>query len=289
MGRISNIATECQLVMKMTDKRSRTSKDEVKGLRLVRITESGGEEVRDIVVRECPLTVVLNGIELVTLLCTPTKLKELAVGFLYSEGLLKRREDLKRVTVDRKRGVAWVESKGDKKVTGEQLSRRYITTGCGRGTSFSLGDLRGAPKVKSKMKVASSAILNLMKDFQERSEIHRMTGGVHNAALCDKKNILLFSEDVGRHSAIDKILGESLLKGLPMKNRLLMTSGRTSSDILLKAARAGIPIVVSKSAPTDVGVKLAEAFGITLIGFVRGSRMNVYSNGWRVVTPPRPS
>jgi len=276
--------------MNTPDKRSRAKKDEVKGVRILRMTGEGGEEVRDIVVREYPLTIVLDGTELVTLLCTPTKLKELAVGFLFSEGLLKGRKDIGRVTVDAKRGVAWVESRSGEQVTSEFLAKRYITTGCGKGTSFvGASGKRAVPKVKSGLKVQSKSILSLMAEFQERSEIHRMTGGVHNAALCDSKRIILFSEDIGRHSAIDKILGECLLKGIAMKNRLIVTSGRISSEVMLKIARAGVPIIVSKSAPTDLGVKLAEESGVTLVGFVRGRRMNVYANGRRVTTSARPS
>jgi len=276
--------------MKMPDKRSRTSKDEVKRLHITRITEGKGERLRDVVVREFPLTIVLNGTELVTLLCTPTKLKELAVGFLFSEGLLRKRGDIKRVTVDGKRGVAWVETKTDEMVTGERLARRYITTGCGKGTSFmGSAGMRSIPKIRSGLKIPSSAVHALMDEFQRRSEVHKMTGGVHNAALCDKKKILMFSEDIGRHSAIDKIVGECLLREVKTKDRLMITSGRISSEVLLKTAVAGIPIIVSKSAPTDLGVKLAEQSGVTLVGFVRGSRMNLYANGWRVTSSPRPS
>ncbi|MCK5434113.1 MAG: formate dehydrogenase accessory sulfurtransferase FdhD, partial [Dehalococcoidales bacterium] len=107
--------------------------------------------------------------------------------------------------------------------------------------------------------------------------------GVHSAALCDTKNIILFSEDIGRHNAIDKIFGECMLTDLPTEDRLIITSGRISSEILFKVAKRNIPILISKSAPTNLGVKLAADFGITLIGFARGKRMNVYTDSWRVV------
>lgn len=268
----------------MPTKGSRPLKDEVKRLRLIRITDQGGEIVHDIVVREFPLTIVLNGIELVTLLCTPTNLKYLAVGFLHSEGLIKSKKDIRSIALDQKRGVIWVETKGGKKVTSEFLATRYITTGCGKGTSFLGPAGRALPKMRSKVIIPSADILALMREFQERSEVHRLTGGVHNAALCDRKNIVVFSEDIGRHSAIDKILGECLLREITTRNKLVITSGRISSEILLKIARARIPIIVSKSAPTDLGVKLADQAGITLVGFAHGKRMNVYSNAWRIVT-----
>jgi FdhD protein len=108
---------------------------------------------------------------------------------------------------------------------------------------------------------------------------------VHSAALCENGKILVFSEDIGRHNAMDKVFGECLMKGIPTEDRLVVTSGRISSEILLKVARRQVPILISKSAPTSLGVKLAERLGITLVGFVRGKRANVYANNWRVVVP----
>ena len=121
-----------------------------------------------------------------------------------------------------------------------------------------------------------------MKEFQHNSEVFKLTGGVHSAALCDKENILMFSEDIGRHNAIDKILGQCFWEGIPTENRVVLTSGRISSEILSKMAKRGIPIVVSRSAPTDLAIRTAENLGITLIGFVRGKRMNIYANDWRI-------
>jgi len=114
------------------------------------------------------------------------------------------------------------------------------------------------------------------------SRVFKATGGVHSAALCDTQNILVFSEDIGRHNAIDKIFGECILEDIPTDEHLIITSGRVSSEILLKVAKRSIPILISKSAPTNLGVRLADDLGITLIGFVRGERMNVYTNKWRV-------
>ena len=105
---------------------------------------------------------------------------------------------------------------------------------------------------------------------------------MHSAALCDNRDILVFAEDIGRHNAIDKIFGECILRDIPTDDRIVITSGRIPSEILLKVARRKIPIIISISAPTDLGVRLATDLGMTLIGFVRGKRMNVYTNGWRV-------
>jgi FdhD protein len=255
---------------------------ETKRVAILRIDEGRRKKAGDVVVRESPLTIVLNGKQLVTLLCSPNWLDCLAVGFLFSEGLVMSKKDIKSVEVDGKRGVAWVETKGGRMPSEDFLSKRYITTGCGKGTSF-LGLPAGKMKrSESKVRLSPTAISNLMRKFQERSVTHKETGGVHSAALADAKGIIVFSEDIGRHSAVDKVIGECVLKRISMKNRVLLTSGRISSEILMKISRAGIPVVVSKSAPTDIGVSIAEKTGITLVGFARGNRMNVYSNASRI-------
>jgi FdhD protein len=258
---------------------------EVEKVPILRLTEAGKSSADDVVVREFPLTIVLNNQELVTLLCSPKNLDYLAVGFLSSEGLLKGKDDIKKITVDDRRGVVRVETEEENKQAGELLFKRLITSGCGRGASFySAADVGRQLKVESQVRISALEVLELAKEFQHHSEIYSATHGVHSAALCDTKNILVFSEDIGRHNAIDKIFGECILKDIPTDDRMIVTSGRISSEILLKVAKRNIPLLVSKSAPTDLGVKLANDLGVTLIGFVRGKRMNVYSNDWRVAS-----
>jgi len=159
-----------------------------------------------------------------------------------------------------------------------------MTSGCGRGASFySAADTQDLAKVESQIGVSTPEVFALVSEFHHRSQSYRATGGVHSAALSDAKGILVFSEDIGRHNAIDKVFGECFLKDIPTDDRMIITSGRISSEILLKAAKRKIPVVISKSAPTNLGVKLATDLGITLIGFVRGKRMNVYTHSWRLM------
>jgi FdhD protein len=120
--------------------------------------------------------------------------------------------------------------------------------------------------------------------FQHHSQVYRATRGVHSAALCDKRDILVFYEDIGRHNAIDKIFGQCILNDLATDGHIIITSGRVSSEILLKVARRNVPIIVSKSVPTSLGVRLADDLGVTLVGFVRGKRMNVYTHAGRIAT-----
>lgn len=235
------------------------------------------------VVKELPLTIILNDRELVTLLSSPEDLKYLAVGFLYSEGLIKGKDELERILIDAERGVARVEARGENNT--EEVFRRLITSGCGRGASFySAADIEGQEKIVSRFQVRTRDIFNLVTRFQHQSRLFRTTGGIHSAALCSVTEIIVFAEDIGRHNAIDKVFGRCLLEDIPLGERMMLTSGRISSEILLKAAKRKIPIIVSRSAPTDLAVKLADDLGITLVGFVRGKRMNVYSGAFRVET-----
>ncbi len=254
-------------------------------LPILRITEEGRSTTEDTVAKEAPLTIILNNQELVTLLCSPSALEELAIGFLFSEGLLKNKEEIRKVVTDNERGVVRVETKEDKEVSSELLFKRFITSGCGRGASFySASDIQDQAKVESQLVTAPRKVFTLVKDFQHRSQIYRTTGGVHSAALCNGEGILVFAEDIGRHNAVDKIFGQCILKEIPTDDRIIITSGRISSEIVLKVARRNIPLIISKSAPTSLGVSLAGDLGVTLIGFTRGKRMNVYTNEWRVAT-----
>ena len=240
------------------------------------------------VVREAPVTIFLNDVSLVTLMCSPKDLEYLAVGFLFSEGLIKGKEDIKSMFADKRDGAVWIETFRRRKSHDNIMTRRLITTGCGKGLSFidSLKYRKG-PKATKDFRVRVSQVELLMKEFQSRSHVYRKTGGVHSAGLANAQGIVAFNEDIGRHSAIDKILGESVLRGIKTDDLIMMTSGRISSDLLVKAARARIPVIVSRSAPTDLSVRLARDLGITLVGFARGSRMNVYSNEQRIVSGPR--
>ena len=245
-------------------------------------SEQGKSLVEKTVAREFMLTIFLNGQELVTLMCSPKDLKYLAVGFLVSEGLLKSKEDINKIEVDEWGGVVHVETKGTTDPDSRFFAKRLITSGCGGGAAFYSDADIAAAKIESKMKISGDAIIALVKAFQHRSEVYLSTHGVHSAAVCDSQNILVFSEDIGRHNAVDKIFGECLLETKSIEDKAILSSGRVSSEIMHKVAKRGIPIVISISAPTSLGVKIAENYGITLIASVKGSKFDVYTNGWRL-------
>jgi FdhD protein len=255
--------------------------NETETLPILKFTEKGSSRIEDVVAKESSLTIILNNQELATLLCSPANLRYLAVGFLVSEGLLKSKDEIKRIMVDDRRGMARVETERDEELAGNVLSKKIIASGGGRGASAHSA-AAAQEKVESQIKISAPEISALSNKFQRRCRIFRATGGVHSAALCDDKDVLVFSEDIGRHNALDKIFGECVLNDITTDDRIIITSGRVSSEILLKVARRNVPIIISKSAPTNLGVRLADALGVTLVGFARGKRMNVYTHDGRI-------
>ena len=239
--------------------------------------------MEDIVVREYALTILLDGEEFITLLCTPSSLELLTIGFLLSESIIKSKADIKKIRVDEEQGIADVVTTGTGVIAKKLHGKRTMTTGCGKGSSFyNAMDSLSCKKVSGEMRFGAQAVLELMKDFNKRSELFLRTGGVHSVALGDAESIILFHEDVGRHNAMDKVIGEAAVKDIELSDKIVLTSGRVSSEILIKAAKAGIPVIVSRSAPTDLSLELSVQLGITVIGFARGHRMNIYSNPGRI-------
>ncbi len=255
--------------------------DNTVALNIIRVAENSAEAIEDKIAREAALTIFLNDTELVTMLCSPAEERYLAAGFLAAEGLIETAEDIISLIVDETRGIVRVTTTSGG-MEADRVWKRFISSGCGRGATFySAADVT-SPPVESAIKIDPQRVYRLMRAFQDKSEVFKNTGGVHAAALASADEIELFSEDIGRHNAVDKIFGRCILEGIETKDKLLLVTGRISSEILLKVARRGIPALISKSAPTDSGVKLAEKLGITLIGFVRGHRMNVYAHAERV-------
>lgn len=236
------------------------------------------------VVREVPLTVSVNGNELITLLTTGDANRELAIGFLLSEGFLDKHEDLKSIRVDDEAGVAEVDLANDIDLTEKLWGKRAVTSGCGKGATFYhvLDSLQAKP-VTSEVTVTPTRVYALMKELNQMSDLYRETGGVHNSALADGEKILVFRDDIGRHNAVDKIRGACFLEDIPLENKILITTGRMSSEIVVKVARMGVPILVSRSAPTNLALDLADRIGLTLIGYVRGNKMTVYTGKQRVL------
>ena len=250
---------------------------------ILRIDGRGRKKIKDVVAGEEPLTINLDGRELVTLLCSPSDIKELSIGFLYSSGIIKSVEDIKNIVIDRHNRTSYIKLK-KKFNDGGILFKRMYSSGCGRGVIFyNQMDKIPRKKFKSDFKISAEKIMKLMKLFEIMSSAFRKTGGVHSAGFSGGEKIPVFKEDIGRHNAIDKIIGEALIKKMDFKNMIMLTSGRISSEIMFKIEKTGTAVIVSRGAPTDQAVKLARKRNLTLAGFVRGGRMNVYSAESRII------
>ena len=249
---------------------------------IIRIKENSKETVKDVVVEEVPLTIMVGEKELVTLLCTPSDLKDLATGFLFTSGIIKKGEDIKSIIIDQEHWIANIVLVNPD-IEEKLVFKRLFTSGCGRGTLFySAADIIHRKKIVSDFRVAPARLRSLMLNFQKSSYLFLKTGGAHSAALAGTEDILIFKEDIGRHNAIDKVIGCALVS-VGFKDKILISSGRISSEILFKAQKTRIPLLISQSAPTNQAVKLARDMGLTLVGFARGSRMNVYSAEERII------
>lgn len=256
-------------------------------LKVLRIKEGTCEQIDDPVTCESPLTIFLNDRELVTLLCTLEHLDELAVGFLRSEGFIKSKDDVQNVFIDAKTGTARVEAK-QALIAEQTFLKRYITTGCGKGTSFYQLSDATCQLVETDFVIEAATVFNLMHEAQRQSELFKITGGVHSSALCSVNEIILFREDIGRHNTVDKLIGRCFLDGVETKDKIILTTGRISSEILVKVAKMGIPLIASRSAPTDLAVQHAGELGVTIAAFVRNQRMNVYTYPERVISQEEP-
>ena len=234
-------------------------------------------EREDLVIVEHPFTIFLNESEFITLLCSPKSLDNLAVGFLHSEGIIKSIDDIESIKIDKNNGYCYVSTKNKNLLSQKLYGKRTITTGCGKGSIFyNTIDGIKCNKIESKIDIDHNNILNLMKSFNKKSQLFLDTGGVHSVGLCNNDEILFFEEDIGRHNALDKIIGKCLYENISIKDKIVITSGRITSEVILKCAKIGISYIVSRSAPTNLAIDIAKDLNIGLVGFVRGNKMNIY-------------
>lgn len=252
--------------------------DTTKKVTIKRFIKEKNKTISDTVITETPLRIFTNGKEFATIICTPQDLTELAFGYLYSEGIIERREDISSFSLDNEKGIINVELITPSSPQNERRPKKSITPEC----SFQIAPENRTGKINSRVVLTPQDVRKLVIKANSSSHLYKKTGGVHSAALCTEKDIILFYEDIGRHNAIDKILGRCLLESIPTRDRIMITSGRVSSAIISKVIKAEIPVLISSSAPTDESIEIARKSGVTLIGFVRGQRFNIYSNEWRV-------
>jgi len=238
----------------------------------LRVRGNRADEIVGEVVREQPLTIWVNGEKFLTLLCSPIKLEALVVGYLWIEKVIGDPAEITRLDVSAVDGRADVTL--DRPVT--LPTERILTSGCGGGITFRI-DHRLFPRLHSTLRVVPETLALRMRELFAAAIHYRASRGIHGAALSDGERLLVLAEDVGRHNAVDKVKGEALMRGIPTEDRVLLSTGRVSSEMLLKAARMGVPLVASRTSPTEMAVALAEQLNITVCGYVRGDSLNLYA------------
>ena len=247
-----------------------------------------GQTIHLRVVTERPLTLYLNGQEIVTMMTVGDYPEYLAVGYLLNQNMLTDSDTIEAIDVDSELGVVVVRT--DSQTDFEsKLKKKTLTSGCAQGTAF--GDVMenfDTTVFPPHMRIKASDIRGLATQISSMPSLYLKAGAIHGCALCRQGDVLLYMEDVGRHNAIDKIAGYMCLKSLPARDTLLYTTGRLTSEMVIKAARMGIAIVISRSGFTAWGVDLARRIGMTLIGRARGKRFIAISGAERIDYDPQP-
>jgi FdhD protein len=284
----------------MLEKTSGTVRRGSKTKTRVRVVEDGRVRVRpDTLATEEPMEIRLlvgqTAQTVAVTMRTPGADFELAAGFLYGEGILDSPDDVKKISycvdsdldAEQKYNIVNVELRGGREFDLRPLERHFYTTSacgvCGKASLEQL-ELRGCPVMQAGPEVSAETINTLPEKLREAQGLFEATGGLHAAALFDEQGELLaLREDVGRHNATDKLVGWALLEGrLPLTGHIVMVSGRSSFEILQKSLAAGAPFVCAISAPSSLAVDVARQFGMTLVGFLRGGRFNVYAGSERI-------
>ncbi|MFX1316151.1 MAG: formate dehydrogenase accessory sulfurtransferase FdhD [Promethearchaeota archaeon] len=265
-------------------------------INITRIRKKQKIEENDVILIESPIDIIVNSESLVNIICLPKDLKELSIGFLFSIGIINSVKEIKSIVVNEleKKILVELDNSIDFSVKNLEINpvSRVVDTTCGISSpwrniiknSLEKYEIKESLKEKLAFKIKSDIIYAAIKEMHIKTNLYRETGGCHGAAIFNLEgNLISVKEDIGRHNAIDKVIGDLLLKEHDFKDIFLVSTGRLTGDSVLKAIRAQIPIIASLSAAIESGVRLAFAYGITLIGFVRGSRMNIYTHPYRIV------
>ena len=261
--------------------------DTIDELPIVRFEAGRCAPALDKVITEARVELDVNDGRLrLAMLCLPDDLEAMAVGFLFGEGVLRQREDLQAVEALPAEGRVVGHGDFDADALATLAARWTWGTGCGGGGTGRDIDAPTYSPVGPGRAIAPQRLVELSGEFHDRATLWRQTGGVHACALAGEEGIALFAEDIGRHNAFDKIMGRAILDGIDVADKLVLTTGRISAEIVSKAVACHLPMLASCSAVTGLSVKLARRFGVTLVGFLRGRRLNVYTGYQRVPDGP---
>ena len=241
---------------------------------IVRVTQGRSEQLQRQVVEEYPLRLQVNGNELITLVCSPHQLNFLLAGFFRLQGFADSLDDILSMGVCQDFGLAQV------RLSGELPERMEptLTSGCGTGIAYNLPQQLIDQSQQRNRHYNSHHVVRLMKQLHKKTELYRSHGGIHSAAVGDNTGLLLHAEDIGRHNTFDRLAGEAWFKEIDLQDKMLVTSGRVATEMVSKAARLGIGLIASRTSPTDKAITLCEQAGITLVGYLRGTSMEIYTH-----------
>lgn len=241
---------------------------------IVRVIRGRPEPTQRQVVEEYPLRLRINGRDLATLVCSPHQLHFLVAGFLRLQGFINSLDDILVMGICQDDGLAELRLRTD---VPERL-QPTLTSGCGTGIVFNLPDHLLQPSSAPTRFYHADTLLRCMNELQQRAEHYRSHGGIHSAAIGDADGLLLHAEDIGRHNTLDRLAGEALFRTIDLRDRILVTSGRISSEMVAKATRLGIGLLASRTSPTDKAIDLCQQAGITLVGYLRSQRMDIFTH-----------
>jgi len=249
---------------------------------VIKYNQGEVQAVDDVVIADYPLTVILNGQELTTLVCSPGAWPELVAGFLCSAGIISRAEEIIAMNIDHQTGFCHIAVASEVGLAAGESGRRYFEPQ-EKTKLYFLRDAAQLKPVVSDCCYTVTELLKLSQQLDEQSNTFQITGAAHSVGLGCREQLLYRYEDIGRHNALDKVLGHALLNHIPTGDKCVILSGRVAAEMLLKAAHAGVPLVLSRAAPTALALNIARELGITVVGFARGQRLNIYCNEARVI------
>ena len=251
------------------------------------ILKANGSEVtqvEDRIIQEVPLTVHYNREEIATLLCSPSQIEELTLGFLFNEGFIRVPKDVYELREDPDNFLIWVE--GTPCVLQKELmTKRFVSACCGKSrTSFCFAnDALMVKPVTATHRITLQEAYDYSVFLESHLPLFQATGAIHSGGVGNRGQVILASYDIGRHNVFDKLTGSAFRSGLSLENCVIFFSGRVSSEILLKVAKMNVPILIARGAPTALALTQAAALNITVVGFARENHLNIYTCPERII------
>ena len=253
--------------------------DLFKDVSVLKINNNNISKENDIVINEKRYSIKINNVEIIDLYCLPINLEELAAGILYQERIISKPDSIISIKIDNRNSIINIQLDKLTDQLKNLIKTRFLTADCINSSLLKgVSDKIPTEQIKTNFMIKLDSVHILLKQFNKMSELYKVTGGTHSAALCINKELLFYNEDIGRHNCIDKLIGWAFLKKINLKDKIIITTGRISALMVIKAVKVAVPILISRSAATWEAVRIAKKFNLALAGFARGSKLNIYTH-----------